>query len=204
MADDATPATPAAPAAQAADATPSVQVAYVLTPDDLLEASLARTQTAREMERVVRRVRVVGVLLVALAIVVVMLFWLLGRGPFGIAIGLVLFVGGLVYIVRARPMMFGRTRKLNSRIYHERWTPPMSAPRTLTIAADGISARSEFAQSHIAWAAVSEVQRTAAGVILWLGVDGTLVPTRAFANAESAEYFARLAEYYRLAAPTHL
>jgi hypothetical protein len=181
---------------------PSLEVVFSLTPDDMLEATLGRLEAAQAMQRQVAIVRWLGVLLIVLGLIPIAISTLgsLVGGEldaFGLFLGLVIVALGIFYIARARKYAFGRTRKVNEKIFRERWTPALSLPTRLAITEQGVAAASELSSSTVAWAMVVEIQRMDSVLVLWLGPTGIIIPTRAFASAEDVERFAQWAEFWR-------
>ncbi len=147
------------------------------------------------MRQQLRIVRWLGVLMVVVGL------FALGVGAIavdftGILIGLAAVGLGAFYAFAAKRLAYGRTRKVNERIFRERWTEAMGLPTRLWISAKGIAAASQLTSSTVAWPAVAEIQRTDLAVIFWLGPNGIIVPSRAFASADDLQRFAGWAEHW--------
>ena len=61
------------------------------------------------------------------------------RDSFLMVLGVAVALTGVVYALRAKQMAFGRTRKVNERIFNERWTAAMGLPKRMWVSAEGVS-----------------------------------------------------------------
>jgi YcxB-like protein len=188
---------------------PRFDLTFSVTPEDALEATLGRLEVSDALRRQVNIVRVLGVVLLLVGLIPVAMALLVTAldGSMDSTAAELTFFGfvavalGLFYILRARPMALGRTRKVNAQIFQQRWTAANSLPIRLVASAEGVATTSAVSRTSIVWAAVSEVQRSDLFLVLWLGPNGIVVPRRAFPSQEEFDRFAQWAEYWRAQAP---